>query len=75
MKPQWRLVDWENCDECGDAVECLTDCEELDEEGKIQFWDGDKCRCMSCGTKGTMIADGGAYVSWNDFAASDMESK
>jgi hypothetical protein len=72
----WREVDWENCDLCGDGVECFTDCEEKDEKGNIQFWDGDECRCVGCNEKGTMIADGErAYVDWNVFADTKGESK
>jgi len=41
---EWVDVDFEECPNCGDTLEALTNCGVVD--GMQHFWDGDKVRCL-----------------------------
>lgn len=61
MTEKWIPIDWDECPECGDDCEGLTDC---DEAGF--FYDGDSVRCVACGHEGYAVVeeDGIAWVNW-----------
>jgi len=60
---RWVLVDFDECPECGDDVEILTDCEE-----KGFFYDGDEARCCACHYPAQFSCDSETpgYISWHD---------
>lgn len=58
----WKSVDFDNCPECGDAAEILTDCTE-----ERMYFDGDDARCMKCDMKGSFSVgdeDWNGSISW-----------
>jgi len=63
MDKKWKHISWEQCDECGDAVEVFTDSTEAD-----LVYDGEDVRCVGCSLKGgtTVDEDGRAWVSWEE---------
>lgn len=56
----WKSVNWESCEDCGDAVEVYTKC------GGDLVYDGDEIICVGCGRIGQMSADEDAYAMWDD---------
>ena len=60
---QWKIIKGEDCPECGDIAEALT--EDGDENS---FYEGDEARCFDqCSAKGHVSSnDGSAYVSWDE---------
>ncbi len=62
MPKIWRPFE-DNCPECGDAAEVLTD------SGKDNYvYDGDKARCMACHWPGSACIqeDDPAWIDWSD---------
>ena len=66
MKKEWKEIDFEDCPECGDSLECFTHGEIVD--GIQQYYDDDDVRCLGeCGVSLQMSCDEGrAWVRWND---------
>jgi hypothetical protein len=62
MSKHWKIVGWsDECPECGDGVMVFTDCDD-------DNWacDGDDAKCVGCGKKGWVAADGDrAWVNWD----------
>ena len=56
---EWKLINFDECRECGDSLEGFTD---NDKEG--WFYDGDDVRCVECDFKSCISVDeeGYAYV-------------
>ena len=48
---EWKLIEWEECPECGCLVEVFTDADD------DEIYDGDAVRCSSCDWNGTMSVD------------------
>lgn len=65
-KKQWVDVDFEDCPECGNELECLTDGDAVN--GRQSFYDGDEVRCLGeCGAiLQISVDDGRAWVSWHE---------
>ena len=64
MQAEWKPLENDECLNCGDALEALTECKQ-----ENYFYDGDEVRCLSkCGMTGSFSCDGegDAWVSWND---------
>lgn len=61
----WKIANWENCPNCGDEIEVLSECpEEEDTEFEQWFGDGEECRCAAkCGFVSCVSADeNGAWM-------------
>ena len=61
---QWKPIEWnDECPECGEDVEVLTD-----SYTENMAYDGDEARCTECHTKGTVTcADiDEAYIIWDE---------
>ena len=63
---KWKVLEAENCPDCGTCLEVLTDClESEDTEFEVFFYDGDKVRCIDeCGFESAMTVDedGNSYL-------------
>ena len=61
MNKQWKPVSFDNCPECGDEPEVLTDCPDPD-----YFYDGDQVRCQGCKHRGQFSCDSETpgYIAW-----------
>jgi len=60
MPKEWKPINWEHCEDCGDDLKVLTDC--LLEN---HAYDGDLVRCVSCDARGWVSVDeeGSAWVN------------
>ena len=45
MSKEWKYIEWEQCPCCGNSLEGLTNCGQV--EGVQHFYDGDVVRCVS----------------------------
>lgn len=59
MEKKWKLWNSENCPNCGDGIEVLSECpEEDDTEFEQYLMDGEDCRCSAeCGFLSCVSAD------------------
>jgi len=59
MEKKWKLWNSENCPNCGDGIDVLSECLEEDDDSDTQFiMDGDDCRCIAeCGFQSCISAD------------------
>lgn len=65
MAKEWKVFASDNCPNCGNNLEVLSDCpEEKDTEFEQWFIDGEKVRCCSeCGFESALsVDDGEAWI-------------
>lgn len=69
MAKSWRLIDNVSCENCGSDVESFTDEKDTDGSPLPPGWayDGDSCRCVECGCRGTVSCDEESFgIIWCD---------
>ena len=66
MEKKWKVFPGDNCPNCGDAIEVLSECaEEKDTDFETFAFDGEDVKCMAnCGFESSIVVteEGSAYV-------------
>ncbi len=67
MSKEWKELIFDECFECGNSLEVLTNDGEITPNGQL-VTDGDEVRCCECGEKGHICVDEEtpAYISWDN---------
>lgn len=72
MDKQWKIMDFADCDRCGNLAEVFT---QSKQDG--YFYDDEESRCIECGLMGHTSVDeddegnGIISIQWDDFEESE----